>query len=96
MQGKELAAAIRESDKLAEEVNSQAVKVKWAQNKLKTELEGHKVLILGFMYMYKLNFSNGFGIVYLFNIVYYLISSFTWNSFVSHNISYLSLKWNKP
>ena len=43
LQGKELAAAIRESDKFAEEVNSQAVKVKWAQNKLKTELEGHKV-----------------------------------------------------
>ena len=34
---------MRESDKLAEEVNSQAVKVKWAQNKLKTELEAHKV-----------------------------------------------------
>lgn len=43
LQGKELAAATRESDKLAEEVNSQAVKVKWAQNKLKTELEAHKV-----------------------------------------------------
>lgn len=45
LQGKELAAAMKESDKLAEEVNSQAVKVKWAQNKLKTELEGHKVFI---------------------------------------------------
>lgn len=45
LQGKELAAAIKESEKLAEELNSQAVKVKWAQNKLKTELEGHKVLI---------------------------------------------------
>jgi len=52
LQGKELAAAIKESDKLIEEVNSQAVKVKWAQNKLKTELEGHKVLIPG----YKPNF----------------------------------------
>ncbi|KAL9983864.1 hypothetical protein ACROYT_G006107 [Oculina patagonica] len=40
--GKELAAATRESDKFAEEVNSHAVKVKWAQNKLKTELESHK------------------------------------------------------
>lgn len=91
MQGKELAAAIRESDKLAEEVNSQAVKVKWAQNRLKTELEGHKVLILSFMYvyMYKLNFPNGIGIVNLCNNVNYLISSFTWNSFVPHNIWYL-------
>lgn len=42
-QGKELTAALRESDKISEEVNSQAVKVKWAQNKLKTELEAHKV-----------------------------------------------------
>lgn len=40
--GKELTAALRESDKISEEVNSQAVKVKWAQNKLKTELEAHK------------------------------------------------------
>lgn len=40
--GKELNAILRESDKLTEEVNSQAVKVKWAQNKLKTELEMHK------------------------------------------------------
>lgn len=39
---KELVAAIKESDRLSEEVNSQAVKVKWAQNKLKTELEAHK------------------------------------------------------
>lgn len=43
LQGKELNAILRESDKLTEEVNSQAVKVKWAQNKLKTELETHKV-----------------------------------------------------
>lgn len=39
-------AALRESDKISEEVNSQAVKVKWAQNKLKTELEAHKVHML--------------------------------------------------
>lgn len=39
---KELAAALRESDKFSEDVNSQAVKIKWAQNKLKTELEAHK------------------------------------------------------
>ena len=43
LQLKELTTATKESDKLAEEVNSQAVKVKWAQNKLKTELEAHKV-----------------------------------------------------
>ncbi|XP_074613266.1 coiled-coil domain-containing protein 186-like [Acropora palmata] len=39
---KELVAATKESDRLSEELNSQAVKVKWAQNKLKTELETHK------------------------------------------------------
>lgn len=39
---KELVAATKESDRLSEELNSQAVKVKWAQNKLKTELEAHK------------------------------------------------------
>lgn len=37
---------MRESDKISEEVNSQAVKVKWAQNKLKTELDAHKVRTL--------------------------------------------------
>ena len=42
-QVKELVAATKESDRLSEELNSQAVKVKWAQNKLKTELETHKV-----------------------------------------------------
>lgn len=39
---KELVAATKESDRLSEELNSQVVKVKWAQNKLKTELETHK------------------------------------------------------
>lgn len=39
---KELVAATKESDRLSEELNSQVVKVKWAQNKLKTELEAHK------------------------------------------------------
>ena len=69
LQGKELAAAIRDSDKLAEEVNSQAVKVKWAQNKLKTELEGHKVLVLSFLYMYELNISSRIGIVNMFHVI---------------------------
>ncbi|XP_068114110.1 coiled-coil domain-containing protein 186 [Hyperolius riggenbachi] len=32
----------RDIEKLKEEVNSYAIKVKWAQNKLKTELESHK------------------------------------------------------
>lgn len=71
MQGKELAAAIRESDKLAEEVNSQAVKVKWAQNKLKTELEGHKVLIPS----YELNYFQQ-NCCYLF-VSFYLLSTLT-------------------
>ena len=33
----------KEIDQLKEEVSSQGIKVKWAQNKLKTELDGHKV-----------------------------------------------------
>uniref|UniRef100_A0A8D0GGA2 Coiled-coil domain containing 186 n=1 Tax=Sphenodon punctatus TaxID=8508 RepID=A0A8D0GGA2_SPHPU len=33
----------REIEKLKEETNSQVIKVKWAQNKLKTELDSHKV-----------------------------------------------------
>ncbi|XP_061088957.1 coiled-coil domain-containing protein 186 isoform X2 [Conger conger] len=32
----------RDVDKLKEEVNSQAIKVKWAQNKLKSETDAHK------------------------------------------------------
>ncbi|XP_056153281.1 coiled-coil domain-containing protein 186 [Lampris incognitus] len=32
----------RELDKMKEEVNSQLIKVKWAQNKLKTEMDTHK------------------------------------------------------
>lgn len=30
-------------EKLKEEVNSHVIKVKWAQNKLKTEMDSHKV-----------------------------------------------------
>ena len=33
----------REVAKAQEDINSHAVKVKWAQNKLKTELDAHKV-----------------------------------------------------
>ncbi|KAJ8386561.1 hypothetical protein AAFF_G00168870 [Aldrovandia affinis] len=32
----------RDVDKLKEDVNSQAIKVKWAQNKLKSEMDAHK------------------------------------------------------
>ncbi|XP_077992275.1 coiled-coil domain-containing protein 186-like isoform X2 [Glandiceps talaboti] len=32
----------KEVEKLKEEINSQGIKVKWAQNKLKTELDSHK------------------------------------------------------
>lgn len=34
---------IRESDKLKEDINSHIIKVKWAQNKLKAEMDLHKV-----------------------------------------------------
>lgn len=33
----------REIEKLKEEINSHVIKVKWAQNKLKTEMDSHKV-----------------------------------------------------
>ena len=34
---------IREIDKLQEDINSHIIKVKWAQNKLKAEMDSHKV-----------------------------------------------------
>lgn len=33
----------KEIEKLKEEINSHVIKVKWAQNKLKTEMDSHKV-----------------------------------------------------
>lgn len=33
----------RDIEKLKEEINSHVIKVKWAQNKLKTEMDSHKV-----------------------------------------------------
>ncbi|XP_070540029.1 coiled-coil domain-containing protein 186-like isoform X2 [Ptychodera flava] len=38
----EIANLQKEVEKLKEEINSQGIKVKWAQNKLKTELDSHK------------------------------------------------------
>lgn len=34
---------MRETDKLKEEISSCVIKVKWAQNKLKAEMDSHKV-----------------------------------------------------
>ena len=34
---------VREIDKLKEDINSHIIKVKWAQNKLKAEMDSHKV-----------------------------------------------------
>lgn len=34
----------RETEKLKEEINSHLIKVKWAQNKLKSEADAHKVM----------------------------------------------------
>lgn len=33
----------KDIEKLKEEINSHVIKVKWAQNKLKTEMDSHKV-----------------------------------------------------
>ena len=38
-----------------EELNSQVIKTKWAQNKLKTELDSHKVNIYAFIYLASCN-----------------------------------------
>ncbi|XP_008268756.2 coiled-coil domain-containing protein 186 isoform X2 [Oryctolagus cuniculus] len=38
----EMTRLIREVDKLKEEINSHIIKVKWAQNKLKAEMDSHK------------------------------------------------------
>jgi len=41
----ELSAAQKENEKLKEDLSSREIKVKWAQNKLRTEMDAHKVLI---------------------------------------------------
>ena len=43
MKEKQLQNCQKDSGKMSEELNSHMVKVKWAQNKLKQELENHKV-----------------------------------------------------
>lgn len=40
----EVSRSTREVEKLKEEINSHLIKVKWAQNKLKSEADAHKVL----------------------------------------------------
>lgn len=39
----------RDIEKLKEEVNSYVIKVKWAQNKLKAEVDLHKVSMSNFV-----------------------------------------------
>lgn len=36
----------RDLEKLKDEINSHIIKVKWAQNKLKSETDAHKVIVL--------------------------------------------------
>lgn len=40
----EVSRLTREVEKLKEEINSHLIKVKWAQNKLKSEADAHKVM----------------------------------------------------
>lgn len=40
----EVSRLTREGEKLKEEINSHLIKVKWAQNKLKSEADAHKVM----------------------------------------------------
>lgn len=39
----EVSRLTREVEKIKEEINSHLIKVKWAQNKLKSEMDTHKV-----------------------------------------------------
>lgn len=43
MQENEMSRLSRELEKLKDEINSHVIKVKWAQNKLKSETDSHKV-----------------------------------------------------
>lgn len=40
----EVSRLTREAEKLKEEISSHLIKVKWAQNKLKSETDAHKVM----------------------------------------------------
>ena len=46
VQDKQCSELTREVSKLKDEVSSLSIKVKWAQNKLKTETDGHKVRLV--------------------------------------------------
>lgn len=39
----------RELEKLKDEINSHVIKVKWAQNKLKSETDAHKVICINLL-----------------------------------------------
>lgn len=47
----------RELEKLKDEINSHIIKVKWAQNKLKSETDAHKVTCINLLIVMK--FSKG-------------------------------------
>jgi hypothetical protein len=49
-QAYELSAAQKENEKLKEDLSSREIKVKWAQNKLRTELDAHKVVVCNNLY----------------------------------------------
>lgn len=43
LQDNEISRLSRELEKFKDEINSHVIKVKWAQNKLKSETDAHKV-----------------------------------------------------
>lgn len=43
-QNVEVSNAYKEIDKLKDDINSRDIKIKWTQNKLKSEMEEHKVI----------------------------------------------------
>lgn len=48
----EVSRLTREVEKLKEEINSHLIKVKWAQNKLKSEADTHKVMSMCYFCIY--------------------------------------------
>jgi hypothetical protein len=45
-QSHELSVTQKENEKLKEDLSSCEIKIKWAQNKLKTEMDARKVLLI--------------------------------------------------
>lgn len=59
-----MTAAQKEIDSLKEELNSRDIKIKWMQNKLRTETDARKVNIISFCYLLMIMFFWAVFLVY--------------------------------